>query len=104
MASRRSAAPANSVPHIAPVLDWEVSETFTANGRHIEKGTELSIEGESGRFLFLRHIRRPGGVEWIDVIGYDTKGNSTGYRSFRPARIRRVHRINRTRANAEAAA
>lgn len=75
-----------------------VSYEITANGRHIEPMTELSIQDEDGRFLFLRHIRTPAGLEWIDCLGPDR----TGFRSFRPSRIKTVHRINKTRANEEA--
>jgi hypothetical protein len=90
--------------HVPPVLDWDVSETFTANGRHLEPGTEVSIRGESGRFRFVRHVRRPNGVEWLDFIGTDSKGHSAGWRSFRPSRVRTVHRLAKTRANAHLAA
>jgi hypothetical protein len=76
-----------------------VTYEITANGRHIEPRTELSIQGEDGRFLFQRHIRTPSGLEWIDCLGPD----SAGFRSFRPSRIKTVHRINKTRANEEAA-
>lgn len=99
MATRKK-KPTYGTPHVPPVLDWEVSETYVHNGRNIEKGTELKIRGESGRLLFLKHVRRPNGIEWIDGIQVDNKGASTGYRSFRPDRIQTVHRINRTRANA----
>lgn len=104
--TRRSDAP--SAPsahgaHVPPVLDWEVSETFTWNGRHLEPGTEVSIRGEAGRFRFVRHVRRPNGAEWIDLIGTDAKGIGTAFRSFRPERIRTVHRLVKTRANAMAA-
>jgi hypothetical protein len=98
--SRRKQAPAGSTPHVPPVLDWEVSETYQHNGRHIDRGTELKIAGESGRFLFLKHVRRPSGIEWIDTIHFDSKGASTGYHSFRPERIKTVHRLSKTRANA----
>lgn len=101
---RRSVTPTNPQPHEPAVLDWEVSETLTANGRHLETGTEFSVRGESGRFRFVRHVRRPNGLEWVDAIGTDSKGNSTGWRSFRPSRIRTVHRLKKTRANAEAVA
>jgi hypothetical protein len=73
---------------------------MTVNGRLVEVGTELKIDGEPGRFLFVKHVRRPCGIEWVDVIHTDRQGASTGYRSFRPSRIKTVHRINRTRANA----
>lgn len=98
--SRAKKLPVHGVPHVPLPDDRIISDSITWNGRHIERGTELKIRGESGRFLFLKHVRRPSGVEWIDTVHYDSKGNSTGFHSFRPARIQTVHRLNRTRANA----
>lgn len=80
-----------------PHPDWIKSETIKINGRIVEKGTELSIQGESGRFRFLAHIITPT-CEWIDVIG----GKSERYkqfRAFRPERVKRVHWKNKTREN-----
>lgn len=97
---RRAGTPAVSPaapPHVPPALDWEVSTSWTCNGRQITPGTELSIAGESGRFRFVRHVRRPNGAEWIDVFG--GRQGSESIRSFRPARVRTVHRILKTRAN-----
>lgn len=69
---------------------WVRTDTYMANGRHIEKGTELSIQGERGRFKFIQHVYNPkSDVEWIDVVG-GRKGVKE-YRSFRPNRIKRVH-------------
>lgn len=66
--------------------DWEVATEFRWNGRIIQPGTELSIRGETGRFRFIKYVKRPNGIEWIDTYGpYDD------FRSFRPDRIRRVH-------------
>lgn len=75
--------------------DWVESDEVTINGRTVTPGTELSIRGERGRFRFLRHVARPGrAVEWIDVWG-GPKG-SEHLRSFRPDRVRTVHRIPTT--------
>lgn len=53
-----------------PNDDWVQSEEYEANGRKIQRDTELSIEGESGRYRFRRHVRNPkNGAEWIDVVG-----------------------------------
>ena len=79
---------------------YVVTYEITANGRHIEPRTELSIQDEGGRFLFQRHIQTPSGLEWIDCLGPD----GSGFRSFRPSRIKTVHRINKTRTNEERAA
>jgi hypothetical protein len=72
-------------------VDWEVTTSFTWNGRHIEPGTELSITGEPGaRFRFIQHVRTPT-AEWVDVAG-GTKRSGIRNRSFRPDRIKTVHR------------
>ena len=73
-----------------------------ANGRHIYPGTELKISGERGRFRFRQHVVTPAGAEWIDCIG-GPKGCQQ-WRSFRPDRIRRVHRKRETITGAEAKA
>lgn len=67
--------------------DWHVAEQTTINGRHVLPGTELSIAGVRGRVTFMRHVRRDNGVEWIDVL----QPGHTGWRSFRPNRVRTVH-------------
>jgi len=75
---------------------WVVSEEFQINGRNISVGTELSITGESGRFLFIKHVKTPN-AEWIDVRG-GRKGFET-WRSFYIDRVKTVHRISKTRKN-----
>lgn len=77
------------------MTNWTISYDTRINGRLIEVGTEMSIPGE-GRFVFLKHVTTPTGVEWIDVYG-GKKGHET-LRSFRPDRIRTVHRDRRLRA------
>lgn len=77
---------------------WVVTEEYEANGRHIQQGTELSIQGESGRYRFVKHVYNPEiDAEWIDVIG-GPKGYSI-FRSFDPSRIKRVHWKNKTDYN-----
>ena len=87
---------------VTPVYppDWVVSFEMQWNGRHIHPGTELSIKGESGRFRFIKHVSTSTS-EWIDVVG-GRKGVKT-LRSFRPKRIKTVHRVNKTRENAQKA-
>lgn len=75
----------------------ETTTQWTFNGRHVEPGTELSIEGERGRFLFRQYVRK-GDKEWIDVFGGQA-GHET-LRSFRPHRVKTVHRLQKTRSNA----
>jgi hypothetical protein len=72
-----------------------VVEEWAAHGRRVERGTELSIAGERGRFRFVAHVRTAAGAEWIDVYG-GPEGRAA-CRSFTPDRIRTVHRTRRTR-------
>ena len=74
---------------------WIISTEYRANGRVLEPGTEVSITGERGRFRFVRHVISASGAEWIDVVGGANK--VTMYRSFRPDRVKRVHRLAKTR-------
>jgi hypothetical protein len=74
--------------------DWTVTTDLTIHGRHVVPGTELTIQGVRGRVRFVRHVRRDNGTEWLDVIAAD----ESGWRSFRPERVRTVHIRRRTRA------
>ena len=81
----------------AYVPEWVVSETIKVNGRVVEQNTELSIKGESGRFLFIKHVKTPT-CEWIDCIGGKNERYKQ-FRSFRPDQIKTVHWKNKTRKN-----
>lgn len=73
-----------------PSIHWIRSETYMVHNRHLVRGTELSIQGERGRFKFVQHVHNPElDVEWVDVIG--GKRGVKEFRSFRPERIKRVH-------------
>lgn len=73
-----------------PSKHWIINHTTVIHSRNVEKGTELSIQGERGRFHFLRHVYNPAiDVEWIDVVG--GKRGVREFRSFRPERVKRVH-------------
>ncbi len=89
--SRRRGAP------LVPVLgqDWDRSTSITVNRRSVEPGTELSIRGEPGRFVFVEHVRTPKGAAWVTCIG-GIAGRAE-YRSFDPARIKTVHRVSKRR-------
>lgn len=71
----------------------------TANGRTLTPGTEVSISKERGRFRFVNAQYTAAGKLVLNFIG----GTPTHevFRSFYPERVRRVHRIVRTRANTE---
>lgn len=71
------------------------STTWTApSGRILTPGVELKIEGERGRFQFIRHVVS-GDAEWIDVLG--GRVNHEKIRSFRPSRVATVHRLKKLR-------
>lgn len=77
--------------------DWKITTAWSWHRRQvIAHTTELSITGESGRFVFQRYVRTAAGREWIDVYGGKT--NHETIRSFHPRRIKTVHRTTRTRA------
>jgi hypothetical protein len=78
--------------------EWIISDTIKVNGRVVEQNTELSIRGESGRFLFIKHVKTPT-CEWIDCIGGKAERYKQ-FRSFRPDQIKTVHYKNKTRKNA----
>lgn len=84
---------ASVTDHVDPTADWVVSDRYTAHGRHLTPGTEFRVEGERGRFLFLRHVIN-GDREWIDA-----KSPVGQFRSFRVERVRTVHIKKRIRGN-----
>lgn len=71
----------------------------TVHGRRLEPGTEVSITGVRGRFRFMKAATTASGREVYDFIG-GVDGHES-WRSFYPERVKRVHRIARTRANRE---
>lgn len=75
---------------------WVITTECVINGRHVTPGTECSIKGERGRFRFIKSVTNAAGSTWLDFYGPDR----SGYRSFSPDRVTRVHRIERTRENA----
>ena len=67
--------------------------------RRLEAGTEVSISGERGRFRFVDETRTGTGRVVYNFIG-GVDGHEC-FRSFYPERVKRVHRIPKTRANAQ---
>ena len=74
----------------------ETINSIKINGREVTPGTELKIQGERGRFRFMKFVRN-NGAEWIDVWGGPSGREQT--RSFRVARVARVHYKNITGRN-----
>ena len=71
-----------------------IYEPLRVNGRYIEPGTEISISGEPGRFIF----------RWLTGSDLTCWGGRTGhekYRSFPIQRVRRVHSKPKSRTLAE---
>ena len=97
---RRSRTKGVPEPHrVDPSADWTRRYEYQVHGRYLAVGTEVSIKGESGRFRFQYAIEKPDGTVWLEFIG-GRKGCEV-FRSFYPERVRRVHRLKRTRANHE---
>lgn len=69
------------------------------HGRELRPGTEVSIIGERGRFRFIGTSTTSSDRVVCDFIG-GTAGHEC-WRSFYPERVKTVHRISRTRKNAQ---
>jgi hypothetical protein len=80
-----------------PSAGWIKLNHYQINRRTLKHGTEVSIRGERGRFRFIKAVQTPTGAVWLDFIGGPAKAEK--WRSFHPDRVRRVHRINKTRGN-----
>lgn len=94
---RKKKKRSNDIEEMHP--DWVISDKIQINGRWLTAGTEVSIIGERGRFMFLKHVQTPT-AEWIDVIGGPTGVKM--WRSFRSERVKRVHWKNKMRGNQKA--
>jgi Na+-transporting NADH:ubiquinone oxidoreductase subunit NqrF len=67
-------------------------EVLKVNGRLIQDGTEISISGEPGRFIY----------RWMTGDALTVWGGRTGnemYRSFTIDRVRRVHSKPKSRGH-----
>jgi hypothetical protein len=72
-----------------------MTTSIKINGRNVEVGTEVSIRGEAGRFIF-RYCHRNGDITvWGGRTGHESM------RSFRQDKVRRVHYKSKTRNNRE---
>lgn len=92
MAKRRTAPTPVGTPANA---HWEITTEWRHNGRTVEPGTELKIQGEPGRFRFVKHVHNPvNGAVWVDVIGGPVKVEM--FRSFAPERVKTVHKTRNT--------
>jgi hypothetical protein len=92
MARKKQSVPSGPRPND----NWVIETEIQINGRNVVPGTELKIEGERGRFLFMRYVVN-GEISWIDV-----HGGPKGYehtRSFRLDRVKRVHYKNQSTKN-----
>jgi hypothetical protein len=93
--SRKRKAPEES--SAKPNDGWTYVTEIQINGRNVSSGTELKINGERGRFRFIRAVKTESGKEWIDVWG-GAKG-AEQWRSFKVDRVKRVHYKNQTIQN-----
>ena len=56
-------------------------------------GTPIKVKGRRGEYIFLKHVVRDDGEEWIDTLG----PNGTGFRTIRPHEIARLAPVRRGR-------
>lgn len=68
-----------------------IEHNVKINGRRVERGTEISITGERGRFRFAGRVTTATGNTWINAFG------RYGSRSFDEARVKTVHRKRKGR-------
>lgn len=72
-------------------------EAVFVNQRRLVPGTEVSISGKRGRFRFLNASYTSEGKLVLNFVG--GRSGHEMMRSFYPEQIKRVHRLNTTRAN-----
>ena len=81
------------------LTDRTMSDSVKLEGRALlERGAEVSIRGQRGRFRFISHTAMNSGVEWVTVFGPVTgDGQRAQWRSFDVCRIKSVHRVGKAR-------
>ncbi len=67
------------------------------HGRTLTPGVEVSIYGARGRFRYQYATRSDNGSVSLTFVGGPT--GHEAWHSFRPERVRRVHRLCKTRVN-----
>lgn len=82
----------------SPLIAVDYLTEVIANNRHLLPGMEVSISHERGRFVFVNAQVTSAGRVVCNFVG-GVAGHEV-FRSFYADRIRRVHRVKRTRANA----
>lgn len=74
---------------------WEVVTETKINGRHVTKGTELTIRDHHGRNIrarFIEHVTSDSGATWITVAEIERKsGTYRSTRSFSLDKVKTVH-------------
>ncbi len=80
-----------------PLIAVEYLDEVVANNRHLTPGIEVSVKGERGRFRFINAQMTSAGKLVCNFVG--GAAGHEAFRSFYPERIKRVHRIARTRHN-----
>jgi len=82
------------VESVKPNALWEITTEMQINGRNVRPGTELKIQGWSGRYVFIKYVKTEKGKDWVDVWGGARKMES--FRSCSLEKVKTVHSINKT--------
>lgn len=67
--------------------EWVIAHTCQINGRNVAPGTEISIQGQRGRFRFAELVEASTGT-WVTCFHVDGSGGS---RSFDVGKVKTVH-------------
>lgn len=68
------------------------------NGRDVEIGTELSVKGKTGRYVFRGSAQTKTGRTVLDLIGPINSGREAFHACYLED-VTRVHRVERKRPN-----
>jgi len=91
MARRKAKSTVSRLPEA-----WLVEYDIHLGRRHLTPGTEVKIQGERGRYRFIKRVTTPT-AQWLDFVG--GPAGHASWRSFGEERVKTVHRIQTTRAN-----
>lgn len=77
----------------------DIHYEYPLGKRTLTPGVEVSIQDKRGRYRFQYWRRTSAGMDELTFVGGPLHGQGERYVSVYPARITRVHRINKTLTN-----